>query len=253
MAAVLLIMFDKGKFKELSTILKSQNHKVIGTDSIAIAKKYLNDNYEIELVILCSTAMKDKDFDLLDYIKQTQRYKWIPVIVACEACQSGAVKADIEHGADDIISYPFNPETVKAKFDKALANGKRTILVVDDEQGILDVLERTLEIERFKVLTAETAESGLELLANHRVHAIISDIVLPGLSGLDLLTKSKELYKDIPVILITGFSGKFTPENAIAAGGDGYFKKPFHNLELVNTLRQILQKYYSRETLSCKA
>ena len=122
-------------------------------------------------------------------------------------------------------------------------SGKRIVLIVDDEPEILNLLKNVLEIERFKVLTAESAEKALEVLTENKVHAIVSDILLPGITGIDLLVAIKQQYEHTPVILITGYSGKFTPQHAISAGADGYFKKPFRNLELVQTLRQVIQEY----------
>jgi CheY-like chemotaxis protein len=67
--------------------------------------------------------------------------------------------------------------------------------------------------------------------------------MLPGMNGLEFMERVKKRYGHIPVVLITGYAGQFTPDHAIEQGADGYFKKPFNNKELIRTLEAILQKY----------
>jgi len=98
-------------------------------------------------------------------------------------------------------------------------------------------------LERFRVITAGTAEDGIKILGEKHIDVVVSDIMLPGMRGTDLLALIKKDSPEIPVILITGFSGKITPQQAIAIGADGYFAKPFHNKDLAFTLRSVLQQY----------
>jgi DNA-binding response OmpR family regulator len=132
---------------------------------------------------------------------------------------------------------------MRKKILKALNNGRRQILVVDDEPNILSILKEFMELERYKVTTALNAEEGLSLLRQQNFHAVVTDLMLPGMNGLEFMERVKKRYGHIPVVLITGYAGQFTPDHAIEQGADGYFKKPFNNKELIRTLEAILQKY----------
>jgi two-component system C4-dicarboxylate transport response regulator DctD len=83
----------------------------------------------------------------------------------------------------------------------------------------------------------------LAIVGERRVDAVISDILMPGKSGMDLLVDLKMKYADIPVILITGHSGRFSAQDAIASGADGFLAKPFNNLDIVFSIRSALQRY----------
>jgi len=143
---------------------------------------------------------------------------------------------------------PPDERIFSEKINDTLANGKRTVLLIDDEPEILDILQMTMELGRFKVLTAGSAEEGFELFQNNVVHAVVTDVLLPGMTGLELMVSLKEENENVPVILITGHCGKYTPEQAIAEGADGYFTKPFKNIELLNTLRKTIS---NRPQVAC--
>ncbi|MCK4856881.1 MAG: response regulator [candidate division Zixibacteria bacterium] len=160
-------------------------------------------------------------------------------------------------GVNNIIAPPICEETLIAKAQKAIANGRRTVLVVDDEPSITKLLTDFLEAEWFTVIAAASAEEALDIMKRERIHVIVSDIILPKMWGTELLAKIKSDYPDVPVILITGFAGEYTPEKAVSAGADGYFAKPFRNTELVYTLRQVLRvdslwHSYSQRMQDCR-
>jgi DNA-binding NtrC family response regulator len=115
------------------------------------------------------------------------------------------------------------------------------VLLVDDESDILDILSETVELERCRTITAESVEKALEHLESYKVDLVISDILIPGMDGFELLAHIKENHPGIPVILITGYSGQYTPVKAMAAGAVRYLKKPFENTELVYALRSALE------------
>src|SRR5690349_8066156 len=81
---------------------------------------------------------------------------------------------------------------------------KPTILVVDDEKNIRRTLRMVLETEGYAVAEAESAEDALKLLEVEPVDVGVFDVRLPGLDGLTLLSKARELWRDLPVIVISG-------------------------------------------------
>ena len=111
---------------------------------------------------------------------------------------------------------------------------KPRILVIDDERVILDSARRILTAEGFPVLTADDAETGLQILGSNPQDIVISDIMLPGISGLEFLETSRQNDPSLVVIITTGYS---TVENAVDSLNKGAFDflpKPFTFDELLS-------------------
>ena len=125
-----------------------------------------------------------------------------------------------------------------------------TILVVDDEQVILDSARKILAPEGVKVLTAPDAERALGLLTAEAPDILITDLVLPGASGMKLLESALNQNPALVVILTTGYS---TVENAVAAlkhGALEFLPKPFTCDELVATVSRARQAVEARRSSS---
>lgn len=121
-----------------------------------------------------------------------------------------------------------------------------TILVVDDEQVILDSAKKILAPEGVIVLTALDGETALKVLTARSPHILITDLILPGASGMKLLEKALEHDPRLVVILTTGYS---TVENAVAALKHGAFEflpKPFTCEELLGSVARARQALESR-------
>jgi DNA-binding response OmpR family regulator len=238
---ILMIDIPVKEEKEIKAFLEKEGHSLLITDSARNAIKLIESDNHIDVILLGYSGMDGSGCQVLKFVKTSNRYCWLPALVLGKSFDEQSVRLCHEFGANGIAALPVSNETLKARIEMAHANGKRRVLVVDDEQPILEILKSFLELERFIVMTAESAEQALELLDQNKVHLIVSDILLPGMSGIELLQKIKENHPNMPVILITGYAGKYGPEDAISAGANGYFIKPFKNIELVYTLRQVLR------------
>lgn len=107
-----------------------------------------------------------------------------------------------------------------------------TILVVDDDPGLREVLVETLREAGYQVASAGDAGRALELLADEPLDAVVSDIRMPGLSGLDLLRAVRARDPDLPVVLVTGSPSLETAIDAVALGAFRYLTKPVLGPEL---------------------
>ncbi len=116
----------------------------------------------------------------------------------------------------------------------------KTILVVDDEQNVRQLICKVLEKEGFTVLTACNGSEGLEIFHKNSIDLIISDIKMPEMSGIEFLHKVKEEEPGIGFILITAFATTETAIDAIRSGAQDYITKPFDLKEIVTTVRKIL-------------
>lgn len=103
----------------------------------------------------------------------------------------------------------------------------QTLLVVDDEPNVLYSLERSLQSETVKVITAHTAQEGIELVQQRRPDVVILDVRLPDMSGLDAFARIHEFDPRLPVIMITAFAATETAIEAMKRGAFEYLLKPF--------------------------
>jgi len=117
----------------------------------------------------------------------------------------------------------------------------RKILVVDDEQAICWAFSQFLKPQGFEVLTASSAEEGLELAAKEKPDLCLLDIRLPGLSGLDALPKFKETLPELPVLIMTAHGTMDTAIEAIRRGAYNYLIKPIHNEDALNQINTALK------------
>ena len=119
-----------------------------------------------------------------------------------------------------------------------------TILLVDDEENILRSLKRELVDGNYRLVTVNSAERGLEILASQEISVIISDQRMPGISGADFLTMAREKYPDTVRILLTAYSDMRDTIDAINKGGIYKFiHKPWEDNELKQAIREAVQQY----------
>jgi DNA-binding NtrC family response regulator len=103
---------------------------------------------------------------------------------------------------------------------------KPQILIVDDDQGTLVSLSRAFALEGYTALTASSAARGLERLAEEPVDAILSDVVMPEMDGLEFLARVRERAPDVPVILMSGQATVETAVKATRLGALDFVEKP---------------------------
>jgi response regulator RpfG family c-di-GMP phosphodiesterase len=114
------------------------------------------------------------------------------------------------------------------------------LLILDDEARILSALRRALRREGYEILTFETAEAALRELEDRPVDAILSDQRMPGMTGLQFLTRAAQRRPDAARLLITGWTETIPPEELERLGVRGLINKPWDDGTLKATLRQVL-------------
>ncbi|MEI6633107.1 MAG: sigma-54 dependent transcriptional regulator [Chlamydiota bacterium] len=127
------------------------------------------------------------------------------------------------------------------------------ILVVDDEQSILDVIQAGLAREGYEVLITRQAEEAVRIIREEEVDAVITDLKMSPVDGIDVLTEAKNRDRDIVVIMITAFGSVETAVEAMKKGAYDYLIKPFHMEEVRLTLRRALaHRNLMRENVTLK-
>ena len=122
-----------------------------------------------------------------------------------------------------------------------MANGRR-VLIVDDEEGFLDLMREALEIRGFAVSVASSAvEAGMEI-ASKNPDAIIMDVKMPGINGLEACEaiKKNPTTKNIPIMIVSALSGDSDIKKAYGAGVIDYFVKPVNIEKVVAKLKDVL-------------
>ena len=118
-----------------------------------------------------------------------------------------------------------------------------TVLVVDDDQANLDSVARIFQREGLETLTAHNGTEALELLRRPEVSVMVTDLMMPGMDGQELLKAARTIRPDVEVVLMTAYG---TVETAVAAMKDGaydFITKPLKRHALVKAVQKALEKH----------
>lgn len=126
---------------------------------------------------------------------------------------------------------------------------KSTILIVDDERDILDLIEYNLKKEGFVVVTAEDGEEGIEKARQVKPDLVLLDIMMPKMDGLEVIDMMRQdaNLKDIPVIFLTARSDEKTEVKGLDRGADDFLTKPISTTKLVSRIKAVLRRYLEDE------
>ncbi|HBU70250.1 MAG TPA: hypothetical protein DEE98_07715 [Elusimicrobia bacterium] len=128
------------------------------------------------------------------------------------------------------------------------------ILLVDDDVRNIELLEALLEPEKYQTVSAASGESALNILEQTKVDMILLDIMLPGMSGIDVLKRirANKALQTMPILLLTALTQKEDKIAGLAAGADDYISKPFDKAELLARVKTLAQLSYLRSQLAEK-
>ncbi len=125
------------------------------------------------------------------------------------------------------------------------ATVKKQILVVEDNQDLRELIIQMLVFEDYDILTAKDGEEALELISLHRFDLILLDIMLPSISGMEVLIKIRSAkdsqVKNLPVVMVTAKSLIDDIDAALLAGATSYLVKPFRAAALKTKIQNILE------------
>jgi phosphate regulon transcriptional regulator PhoB len=129
------------------------------------------------------------------------------------------------------------------------AGERRKVLVIEDERDIRELVRVNLEAEGFQVLEAADGELGLALVKRERPAAVILDLMLPGLGGLEVCRRIRagEATARMPVVVLTARSAEADKVVGLEIGADDYVTKPFSPRELTARVKALLRRAYSQQ------
>lgn len=135
------------------------------------------------------------------------------------------------------MQTPLPPPSVPAPSPDAPA-----ILLVDDEPPNLISLEKIFLREGMRVHTADGARAAIELLRRHRVQVVLTDLMMPGTSGLELLRAIKEVSPDTEVVLMTAYATVEVAVQAMREGAYDFIEKPLKRMQVVKSIRKAVER-----------
>ena len=118
---------------------------------------------------------------------------------------------------------------------------KASVLVVDDDVRILHIMQRTLELEGYRVLAASNGEAALGMFDEETPDLVLLDIMMPGMDGYTVCQRIRE-FSEIPIIMVTAKCTDADTVQGLDAGADDYVTKPFSAIELASRVRSVLRR-----------
>lgn len=131
---------------------------------------------------------------------------------------------------------------------------KQTILVVDDEQDLLDLIEYNLQKEGFNVLKAEDGLEGIEMVRKYNPDLVLLDIMMPKMDGMAVVERIRNdsTLKHIPIIFLTARGDEKTEVEGLDKGGDDYITKPISTAKLISRIKAVLRRFEETTDISDK-
>jgi DNA-binding NtrC family response regulator len=123
------------------------------------------------------------------------------------------------------------------------------IMIVDDEEYIRASLTRVMKAEGFKVQVAHNGATALKMIQEELPEVLLVDFKMPGMDGMEVLRRAKELYPDLPVILITAYAEVQGAVDAMRAGAHDYLSKPFDHHEVIRVVHRALAERELKQKL----
>ncbi|MCW9705750.1 response regulator transcription factor [Fodinibius salsisoli] len=129
---------------------------------------------------------------------------------------------------------------------------RKTILVVDDEQDLLDLIEYNLKKEGFDVLKAENGLEGIEVAREHNPDLVLLDIMMPKMDGLEVVERMRgdKKLKQIPIIFLTARGDEKTEVEGLDKGGDDYITKPISTTKLISRIKAVLRRFEETQEMA---
>src|SRR6185369_16951004 len=147
-------------------------------------------------------------------------------------------RLDDDRETSSRVVRPMTPGGARAK------TNKRKVLVVEDEKDIRDLIRYNLEQDGFAVLDTDEGELALALVKRERPALVILDIMLPGMSGLEICRaiRQDDETADLPILMLTARAAEVDKVVGLEMGADDYVTKPFSPRELLARIKAVLRR-----------
>lgn len=157
-----------------------------------------------------------------------------------------AVTSEPGAGASFRILFPVEQASAPAVENTAtlpVTGGSETIVLAEDEDLVRQIVTTTLETQGYKVLAAHSGESALELASRYsgQVHLLITDMVMPGMTGTELADRLKEKYSNLRVLYMSGYTEDKVVRLGLFSSTEDFIQKPFTPTQLNLSVQKLLE------------
>jgi CheY-like chemotaxis protein len=237
---VLLIDADAATRETLTTSLHSAGFSTLTASNGQEALTLLRQSPALPaLILLDPPTLGPQERDFREQRLGDPHLATIPVVVLAPEGEPSAC-ADLP-GAVAYVPKPVEPEGLLEAMTRILIGRQPEILVVEDEDGVRRLLATVLPEYGFRVHLGENREA-LRLFEAHRdtIDLILLDVQMPGLDGPEIMAALRACGARVPVVYMTGSSGKYTSQELLDSGAACVLNKPFASMgELARVLRQV--------------
>ncbi|WP_338758771.1 EAL domain-containing protein [Massilia sp. METH4] len=228
-----------------------------GYSSLAYLKRFPIDKLKIDIAFVREVTSNPDDAAIVLAIINMAHSMKLKVIA--EGVEKDAQLAYLRrHDCDEMQGYYFSRPVPAADFEAMLRekrylpapadetrdDGKPTLLIVDDDAFMLDVLSDFLAQDGYRILTAQTAAEGFDILARHNVQVILCDQCMPSMSGTEFMERVKNLAPDTFRIMLSAYADLTPIMAAINQGAiDRFYTKPWKGAVLRENIREGFRLY----------
>lgn len=239
MAEKILIVLEEDLFlgNVINEKIKKEGFETLFINNARIALSQM-ENFKPDLVILDISLKTINPFKVLEEKNARQDLRQIPVITISPSGDVDEIRRVLDLGVRDyIVKSQFSADELVSKVKIQLVktgkkDGKnflegRKIMWVEDDQFLSNLIARKLSQQKSQLLFSRTGEEALKVLEQDQPDVILLDLLLPGISGFDVLkaVKSNNKLKDIPVIILSNFTQNNEIERTRAMGADRFLTK----------------------------
>jgi CheY-like chemotaxis protein len=251
-----LIVFEEDIFlgNVINQKIKEEGYQTLFITNAAVAIEQMK-LFAPSTVVLDMELKSIDAFKLLEKKSRDEKVAGIPVIVASAIGDIDEIKKVVELGVRDyIVKSQFNADELINKLNNVIPNKKRgggseflknkKVMWVEDDQFLSDLIARKFSQLHCKLLFTRTGEEALELLSKDQPDIILLDLLLPGISGFEVLEhiKSDKNLKRIPVIILSNFTQNNEMERTKAMGAERFLTKATVVLDdIVEEVKKVLE------------
>ncbi len=192
-------------------------------------------------IIVLDIMMPNMDgYTFVEEFERIADVKTTPIIVL--SSQESLQDIFRMRGINDYIVKPFRMEDLLRKIAKRMEAKHKKILIVDDQNGVLEMLQERLRVSGYEVITAQNGLDGLEKARREKPDLMVVDVMVPKLDGYTLcrMLKFDEKYRRIAIVLLSALARENDADTRQQVKADAFIAKPYDGSLLLNTIKELL-------------